>query len=95
MKNYRWFLSEANIAQLKHLEHLPEAILTMGYEGAEESIEVLRSLQQDLSGKTRSPIIKSQKWDGAPALVFGIDPEDGKFFVGTKGVFAKSPKVIK
>ncbi|MDP7366149.1 MAG: hypothetical protein QGH83_02630 [Candidatus Pacebacteria bacterium] len=95
MKLYRWFLSEANIAQLKHLEHLPEAILTIGYDGAKESIEVLRSLQQDLSGKTRSPIIKSQKWDGAPALVFGIDPEDGKFFVGTKGVFAKSPKVIK
>ena len=95
MKLYRWFLSEANIAQLKHLEHLPEAILTMGYDGAEESIEVLRSLQQDLSGKTKTAIIKSQKWDGAPALIFGIDPEDGKFFVGTKGVFAKSPKVIK
>ena len=41
MKKYWWFLSEANIAQLKHLEHLPEAILTLGYDGAKESIEVL------------------------------------------------------
>ena len=54
MKNYRWFLSEANIAQLKHLEHLPEAILTMGYDGAKESIEVLRSLYEDILGKTKT-----------------------------------------
>ena len=25
----------------------------------------------------------------------GTDPEDGKFFVGTKGVFAKTPKLNK
>ena len=94
-KSYRYFITEANIAQLKHLEHLPEAILTMGYEGAKESIEVLRSLHKDILGKTKTPILKSQKWDGAPALIFGIDPDDGRFFVGTKGVFAKSPKLIK
>ena len=94
-KSYRNFITEANIAQLKHLEHLPEAILTMGYEGAKESIEVLRSLYGDILGKTKTPIRKSQKWDGAPALIFGIDPDDKKFFVGTKGVFAKSPKLIK
>ena len=46
-------------------------------------------------GKSKTPILKSQKWDGAPALIFGIDPEDKRFFVGTKGVFAKSPKLIK
>ena len=94
-KSYRNFITEANIAQLKHLEHLPEAIHTMGYEGAKESIEVLRSLYGDILGKTKTPIRKSQKWDGAPALIFGIDPDDKKFFVGTKGVFAKSPKLIK
>jgi hypothetical protein len=37
----------------------------------------------------------SVKWDGAPAIIAGIDPADGKFFVGTKGVFAKTPKTIK
>jgi hypothetical protein len=33
------------------------------------------------------------KWDGAPAIVAGKDPQTGKFFVGTKGVFAKKPKM--
>jgi hypothetical protein len=33
------------------------------------------------------------KWDGAPAIFAGINPENGKFFVGTKGVFAKNAKL--
>ena len=36
------------------------------------------------------------KWDGAPAIICGTDPSDGKFFVGTKSVFAvTNPKVCK
>ena len=31
----------------------------------------------------------SVKWDGAPAIVFGTNPANGKFFVGTKSVFNK------
>lgn len=31
----------------------------------------------------------SVKWDGAPALVWGICPSSGRFFVGTKSVFNK------
>jgi len=27
------------------------------------------------------------KWDGASAIIGGINPENGKFFVGTKSVF--------
>jgi hypothetical protein len=30
------------------------------------------------------------KWDGAPAVICGIDPEWDQFFVGTKSVFAKT-----
>jgi hypothetical protein len=33
------------------------------------------------------------KWDGAPAIFAGINPENGKFFVGTKGVFAQNAKL--
>ena len=29
----------------------------------------------------------------APAIICGINPENGKFFVGTKSVFNKNPKV--
>ena len=36
------------------------------------------------------------KIDGSPAIVWGTDPKDGKFFVGTKSVFNKKiPKLIK
>jgi hypothetical protein len=35
----------------------------------------------------------SVKWDGAPAVVCGTNPDNGRFFVGTKSVFAKNAKV--
>ena len=35
----------------------------------------------------------SVKWDGAPAVVCGVNPDNGKFFVGTKSVFAKNAKI--
>ena len=35
------------------------------------------------------------KWDGAPAIFAGIDPEDGKFFVAKKSVFNVNPKIYK
>ena len=35
------------------------------------------------------------KWDGAPAVICGTNPENGRFFVGTKSVFNKTdPKII-
>ena len=46
-----------------------------------------------LEGNAKAPISMTTKWDGAPAIVAGRDPATGKFFVGTKGVFAKSPKM--
>ena len=36
-----------------------------------------------------NPGTLSVKIDGAPAIVFGTNPENGKFFVGTKSVFNK------
>ena len=38
----------------------------------------------------------SAKIDGSPAVVWGNDPTDGRFFVGTKSVFNKrNPKLMK
>jgi len=48
-----------------------------------------------LSGKSTKKVDLHVKWDGAPAIFAGTDPEDGKFFVGTKGVFAKNAKLVK
>jgi hypothetical protein len=36
----------------------------------------------------------SVKIDGSPAIVWGIDPACGKFFVGTKAVFNKKRFVL-
>ena len=46
-----------------------------------------------LSGKSTSAL--STKWDGAPAIFCGEDPNDGEFFVAKKGIFAKNPKIYK
>lgn len=95
MKTYSKFLTEANIKQLRHLTHIEEAILHLGFQGARESIEILRSIRDSLAGGATETNNTSVKYDGAPALIFGIDPADGQFFVGTKGVFAKTPKLVK
>jgi hypothetical protein len=46
-----------------------------------------------LAGHSTSKLNVTTKWDGAPAIVCGPSPENGKFFVGTKSVFNKTPKV--
>jgi hypothetical protein len=48
-----------------------------------------------LAGNSRSSIDMTVKWDGAPAIFAGIDPEDGKFFVAKKSVFNVNPKLYK
>jgi hypothetical protein len=35
----------------------------------------------------------SVKWDGAPAIFCGTNPENGKFFVATKSLFNATPKI--
>jgi hypothetical protein len=45
-------------------------------------------------GEPVNGLIASVKYDGAPAIVFGRHPENGKTFIGTKSVFNKrTPKI--
>tara|TARA_B100001027_G_scaffold216942_1_gene195302 strand:+ start:2101 stop:3993 length:1893 start_codon:yes stop_codon:yes gene_type:complete len=78
-----------------HLTHLEDLALFQGKQGAENAIAFLRNLS-DLA-KTSSPkkYNVTIKWDGSPAIFAGIDPSDGKFFVGTKSVFNKNAKLNK
>ena len=46
-----------------------------------------------LAGNASSSVDVTVKWDGAPAIFAGTNPENGQFFVGTKGVFAKNAKI--
>ncbi len=82
------------MAKNTHLEHLEDDILNNGSEGGKSSIAFLRSLGKMLSQGDSFNMKITTKWDGAPAIICGIDPTTGMFFVGNKSVFAKtSPKV--
>lgn len=83
------------MAKNTHLEHLEDDILNLGSEGGKSSIAFLKSLGSMLTQGDKSKSINiTTKWDGAPAVICGIDPERDRFFVGTKSVFAKTaPKL--
>ena len=62
-----------------HIEHPEDTILT-------GDLSVLDAFSSDNH--------YSVKIDGSPAIVWGTNPENGKFFVGTKSVFNKrTPKI--
>lgn len=61
-----------------HLEH-PEDSVLLGKQSVQQVIRFLQERDSKLS----------VKYDGAPAIIFGTNPENGKFFVGTKSVFNK------
>ena len=76
-----------------HLEHIEDIIITDGFEGGKAVVEYFRGLLLTLKGTSSEAIQVSVKWDGAPAVICGINPDNGRFFVGTKSVFAQSPKI--
>ena len=62
------------MTKILHIEHPEDTILTGD-----------TSFLQSIKGKQHL----SMKIDGAPAIVWGINPATGNFFVGTKSVFNK------
>ena len=76
-----------------HLEHLEDDILNNGVRGGNNAINFLYSLKDMLQGRSRGKFNVTVKWDGAPAIFAGTNPDNGKFFVGTKSIFNKTPKI--
>ena len=76
-----------------HLTHVEDLIITEGLSGAKRAVTILKEMGSYLSGTPGPGVSVTTKWDGAPAVVCGTDPADGKFFVGTKSVFAQTPKL--
>jgi hypothetical protein len=66
-----------------------------GIDGTRQAINFLRDLRDMLKGNATSAVDITVKWDGAPAIFAGVDPEDGKFFVAKKSVFNVNPKLYK
>jgi len=94
MKSFTTFLTEQKNTHMTHIEDL---VLDGGVNGARQAIVALQSLRDMLAGheSAASRVGLTVKWDGAPAVFAGIDPQDGKFFVAKKGIFNKNPKVYK
>ena len=78
---------------IKHLTHLEELILTSKKEGLDTAIQFLKELYEVLKGKTDSKTFVSIKWDGSPAAIVGINPENNQFFVSTKSIGNVNPKI--
>lgn len=75
------------------MTHIEDKVLYGGVNGTRQAILALRELRDMLKGEHDGSV--SVKWDGAPAIFAGIDPNDGRFFVAKKGIFNKNPKVYK
>jgi hypothetical protein len=82
-------------AKNTHMIHIEDMVIDGGVKGARAAIFALRDLRDMLAGNTNVNKAVTVKWDGAPAVFAGIDPEDDKFFVAKKGIFNKNPKVYK
>tara|TARA_R110001583_G_scaffold20915_8_gene79772 strand:- start:620 stop:1819 length:1200 start_codon:yes stop_codon:yes gene_type:complete len=90
MKSFKqYILSEAKNTHLTHAADLSFE----GYSRTQEAIRFLESLVDMLRGSGDSKLNLTRKWDGAPAIICGTNPENGKFFVGTKSIFNKTPKI--
>ena len=92
--NFTQYLTEAKKEGANlHLEHLEDSVLNFGVSGARDAINFLQSLRDMLAGRSPSKVSVTTKWDGAHAVFAGTNPENGKFFVGTKGVFNVNAKL--
>lgn len=79
-----------------HMEHLEDLVFNQGFDGANAALAYVDQVIAMLSQGGGEQAKVTVKWDGAPAIVCGVDPADGRFFVGTKSVFAKTaPKLVK
>ena len=92
--NFAEYLKESKKSGANlHLEHLEDHVLNRGVTGAREAINFLQSLRDMLAGQSQSKVNITTKWDGAPAVICGINPDNKRFFVGTKSVFNKDGKI--
>lgn len=93
MTTLKNFIKEGKENKNIHLEHIEDEPFTNGVDGIKKAISFLNSLRDMLSGHSKSPINLSTKFDGSPSIFAGINPENGKFFVGTKSIFNTSSKI--
>lgn len=85
-------LKEGKEGANTHLTHIEDSIILYGSEGIEGSISYLNKTL-GLAEEGSVEFCVTTKYDGAPAVICGENPENGKFFVATKSLFNKTPKI--
>jgi len=103
MLNFTSFLyEEAHSMQVAkpvvHLVHPEDAMIDHGHDGVYLASNFLDRAHHMLSG-AKGPKEDAVNWsikhDGAPSLIFGMDPHDKQFFASTKSIGNKSPLINK
>lgn len=99
-KHYKKLMEAADKSgkphRLSHLAHIEDLVFDYGFNGVEIAVNFLDLIRSNLEqgmGVAKKNI--TSKFDGSPSVIFGIDPMDGQFFVGTKAALSKEPKLIK
>ena len=85
-------LREANEEKLTHLEHAEDHVLNAGHEGFSHAYNNLMDVHNKLSGNKNDTRV-TMKYDGSPSVVFGTNPDNGRFFVASKSAFNAQPKI--
>lgn len=93
MTTFKDFLAEElDETKLKHLEHAEDHVINAGHEGFSHAYHNLKDVHDKLTGKNNGTKV-TMKYDGSPSVVFGRHPQTGRFFVASKSVFNKNPKI--
>jgi hypothetical protein len=93
MLNFKKFLKEeAEGKKLQHIAHPEDRPLMHGHEGFEQAHAALMNAHAHMKAGHKSSNL-TMKYDGSPAIIFGHHPENGKFFVSTKSIGNKNPKI--
>ena len=102
MKSFEAYVAEGSIKEAmdksqvnSHMTHLEDLVFYGGVDGCRQAINALRSLRDMLAGESTESHNVTAKFDGAPAIFCGEDPQTGEFFIAKKGIFNKTPKVYK
>jgi Family of unknown function (DUF6267) len=89
--SFSHYLKEAEVNS--HMTHLSDLVFIGGVDGSRKAVKYLSDLRNMFGHAQKN--VYTVKFDGAPAIICGIDPTDGEFFVAKKGIFNKTPKVYK
>lgn len=93
MQDFFEILAESKDNKNLHLSHLEDLVIERGIAGLGDSVSFVQQLRNMLSGHTDSSVNITVKWDGAPSIFAGINPENKKFFVATKSLFNVDAKL--